>query len=258
MRTDSDQLSMLDKGLKVISLLAEVRTPLRIASISDELGFPRTTVYRLVESLERQGFLRRVGSGKEFFLSLQFLQLGEIVRESFELRQIAYPPMEKLRDEVGMAVHLVIRDGQEAVYVEKIESTRPVRLFTQVGRRAPLYIPASSRIFLAACSDDEIDEYVSTVEMVRHTKNTVADADALRAAVREIRQKGYSVSFSEIVPETAEAAVGVMNHRGEVIAALSLAGPEMYFRSDEIDCLLSRLRHYAGEISKELGYCASC
>ena len=112
------------KGLEIISLLAQVKRPLRISTIADLLSLPRTTVYRLIASLEQRGFVKRTDTQATYFLSFKFLELGEIVRESLELRALALPFMEKLRDEVNLAVHLVVRDGDEAVYVEKVESNR--------------------------------------------------------------------------------------------------------------------------------------
>lgn len=254
MRTDKSHSSMLDKGLQIIDLLARERRPMKVSDIATALAFPRTTVYRLVEPLESRGLLRRVNGGQEYFLSLHFLQIGEIVRESLEIRRLALPFMEQLRDEVELAVHLVVRDGPDAVYLEKVESRRPVRLFTQVGRRAPLHVTACPRVLLAGCSDDEIKTYLASAKMVKITKNTVADPDTVWAKIHEIREKGYAIAFGELEPETAAIAVPVRNHREEVVASLSLAGPEWHFETANIEHLVSRLREYARRISSELGY----
>ncbi len=245
---------MLDKGLQIIDLLARERRPLKISELAKALSFPRTTVYRLVEPLEARGLLRRVNGGQAYFLSLHFLQIGEIVRESLELRRLALPFMEQLRDEVELAVHLVVRDGPDAVYLEKVETRRPVRLFTQVGRRAPLHVTACPRVLLAGCSDEEIEKYLASAKMVKITKNTAADPETVWAKIREIREKGYGIAFGELEPETVAIAVPVKNHREEVVASLSLAGPEWHFETAGIEHLVSRLKDYARRISRELGY----
>jgi IclR family KDG regulon transcriptional repressor len=251
-----ESASMLDKGLEIISLLAQVKRPLRISTIADLLSLPRTTVYRLIASLEQRGFVKRTDTQATYFLSFKFLELGEIVRESLELRALALPFMEKLRDEVNLAVHLVVRDGDEAVYVEKVESNRPVRLFTRVGRRAPLHVTACPRLLLASLPDAEIEEYISCTEMVKYTPTTVADADTLRKSIQEIREKGYSIAWGELEPFTAAIAVPIRDYRREVVASLSLAGPDWYFKSEDLSRFLSRLKFYAAQISQELGYAA--
>lgn len=249
-----ESASMLDKGLEIINLFAQVKRPLRISEISELLSVPRTTVYRLVSSLEQRGFVKRTDAQTTYFLSLKFLELGEIVRESLELRALALLFMEKLRDEVNLAVHLVVRDGNEAVYVEKVESTRPVRLFTRVGRRAPLHVTACPRVLLASLPDAEIEEYMECTEMVKYTSTTVADADTLRKSIKETRENGYSIAWGELEPLTTAIAVPIRDHRREVVASLSLAGPDWYFRSEDISRFVSKLKVYAAQISQELGY----
>lgn len=256
--TCRNRFSMLDKGLGIIELLVRERRPMRVSELSKALSFPRTTIYRLVESLEAAGLLRRVNGGPAYFLSLHFLQIGEVVRESLELRTLALPHMEHLRDEVELAVHLVVRDGPEAVYVEKVESRRPVRLFTQVGRRAPLHVTACPRVLLAACSDEDIAKYLESAKMAKITRNTVADWETVWAKVHEIRKNGYSIAFGELEPETFAIGVPVKNQRGEVVAALSLAGPEWHFPSNSIEHLISRLSASAHRISTELGWAKDC
>ncbi|MCL4516569.1 MAG: IclR family transcriptional regulator [Firmicutes bacterium] len=254
MRTYGGYSSMLEKGLAIIELLAEAKQPLKITELAEKLSIPRPTIYRLIGSLETHSYVRRVGERPQYFLSLRFLQLGEIVRNSLELRKLAYPYMERLRDEVELAVHLVVRDGNEAVYVEKVESRRPVRLFTQVGRRVPLHVTACPRVLLAFCSEEEIKKYLSVAKMVKFTATTVADSETLWARIHEIRSKGYSMAYGELEPETAAVAVPVRNHREEVVAALSLAGPEWHFKAEELGNLVAQLQKYALNISREFGY----
>ena len=245
---------MLDKGLAVIEAIADAQQPVKINELATVLGIPRTTVYRLIEPLEAYGYLRRNESTREYYLWLKLLQLGEKVRNSLEIRRLAYPFMVKLRDEVGFAVHLVVRDGNEAVYVEKVESNRPVRLFTQIGRRVPLHVTACPRVLLAYCSDEEIRQYVSATKMVKYTLNTVADPETLWARIREIRASGYSIAYGELEPETAAIALPVYGDRGEVAASLSVAGPEAQFRAEDLDSIVRSVGNCAERISQELGY----
>lgn len=245
---------MLDKGLEIMNLLADIQRPMRAAEVAAKLSLPRPTVYRLLNSLEENGFVRRVGPETSYFLSLRFLKLAEIVRESLELRKVAIPIMERLRDQVNLAVHLVVRDGNDAVYIEKIESRRPVRLATQVGRRVPLHVTACPRVLLASCSDADIRSYLAATKMVKYTPNTIADEAVLWPTLREIREKGYSIAWGELEPETAAAAAPVRDHEGNVVASLSLAGPEVYFRTEDMSSLIGPLQSHAAEISAQLGY----
>ncbi len=254
MRTIPRKQSMLEKGLEIIELLAEAGRPMTVAEISETLKMPRPTVYRLIQPLEDRGYVSRTTSRNEYTLWLKCLHLGEIVRNSMELRRLAYPFMQDLRDEVGLAVHLVIRDQTEAVYVEKVESHHPVRLFTQIGRRVPLHVTACPRVLLAYRSDDEIEEYLANISMVKYTSTTVADPETLWNCINAIRQNGYSVAFGELEPKTAAVAVPIFDYRGVVVASLSVAGPEWYFEPAELNHLVRSLRSCAHNISQGIGY----
>jgi len=246
--------SMLSKGLSVLEALAKAGRPLKVSELSAMLDVPRGTIYRLIAPLEAEGYVRRNESTREYYLWLKLLQLGEKVRNSLEVRTLAYSRMVELRDQVGLAVHLVMRDGDEAVYIEKVESNRPVRLFTQIGRRVPLHVTACPRALLAFWPDDEIEMYIARTEMIAFTTRTVADAQTLWTKIREIRQNGYSIAFGELEPETTAIAVPINGHRGEVIASLSVAGPDSQFKEEELGNIIRSVKDMAGRVSREVGY----
>lgn len=111
-------------------------------------GMPKTSVHRMISSLEEMGFLNRDSSGA-YSLGLVFLEFGQLVADRLDIRKIAKPVMEELCREVDEAVQLIMRDGNEAIYVEKIEGTQTVRLYTAIGRRSPLYAGACARSILS-------------------------------------------------------------------------------------------------------------
>lgn len=245
--------SMVDKSLALIDVLGRSQKPLGVAEIAELLGVARTSIYRLIAPLDERGYVRKV-EGARYSLSLKFIELAEIVREGLELRRIAYPVMERLRDRTELAVHLVVRDGDQAVYVEKVESNRPVRLYTRVGRRVPLHVAACPRLLLAYCTDEEVAAYLRCASLVKFTPNTVADVDQIWRLIREVRRTGFSTGYGELEPETAAVAVPVRDHTREVVAALSLAGPEWHFRNEDLSELVKCSREAAAEISAEMGF----
>ena len=123
------------------------RERLSLGDMIELTGMPKTSVYRMVCSLEEMGFLDRDENGM-YSLGLLFLQYGHLVSERLDIRKIALPIMEELRDDVDEAVHLIVRQGNEAMYIEKIEGTQTVRLYTAIGRRSPLYAGACARSIL--------------------------------------------------------------------------------------------------------------
>ncbi|MFC5447553.1 IclR family transcriptional regulator [Paenibacillus aestuarii] len=216
-------------------------------------GMPKTSVHRMIGSLSDMGFLHKNKDGY-YSLGLLFLQFGNLVAERLDIRHIALAIMEKLRDDIGFAVHLVLRDGEASIYIEKLDTHHPVRLFTKIGKKAPLYAGASSRTILAFMPDSETEAYLAEVELEPIGSGTILGKDELRALLAQTRQTGYSFSRSELEDYTAELSAPIFDHSGQIIAALSIAGLEVQFGEEHIPDLIQKVRSAAAEISLKLGY----
>jgi len=216
-------------------------------------GIPKTSVHRMIGSLEEMGFLHKDKDGR-YSLGLLFLQFGNLVAERLDIRHIALEGMQKLRDEIGEAVHLVLRDGHESIYIEKLDTDHPVRLFTKIGKKAPLYAGASSRIILAFMPEQEREAYLEEVELKPIGSGTIISKEELRASLTLSRQTGYSFSRSELENYTAELSAPLFDHSGQIIAALSIAGLEVHFGEEQLPNLIQKVTSAAHEISRKLGY----
>lgn len=162
--------------------------------------------------------------------------------------------MEKLHQELGEAINLIIRDGDEAVYIEKLQSIQPVRLYTTIGRRTPLYAGACARAILSFLPPTEREDYLKRVELTAYAKGTITSEEALRHSISETRNKGYTVSFSELEDFTAAVGVPIFNHLGEVVAAISIAGIETNYAEEHLAVFIPKAKEAALDISLKLGY----
>ncbi|MCS7460345.1 IclR family transcriptional regulator [Paenibacillus doosanensis] len=239
------------RSMDILNLFLD-RFKLSMNEIVQLSGIPKTSVHRMIGSLEDMGFLHKDKDGY-YSLGLLFLQFGNLVAERLDIRRIALPVMEKLRDDIGNAVHLVLRDGQECIYIEKLDTNHPVRLFTKIGKKAPLYAGASSRTILAFMPDDERERYVDEIELLPISSGTMTDKDALRASLELTRRRGYSFSRSELEDYTAELSAPIFDHTGQIIAALSSAALEVQFGEENLPELIHQVRQAAAEISRRLG-----
>ncbi|MBW4084566.1 IclR family transcriptional regulator C-terminal domain-containing protein [Paenibacillus sp. S150] len=230
-------------------------TRLNINDIVRLSGIPKTSVLRMLGSLEDMGFLDKNKDGY-YTLGLLFLQFGNLVAERLDIRHVALPEMEKLRDELGEAVHLVIRDGWESRYIEKLDTHHPVRLFTKIGRKAPLYAGASSRIILAFMPEEERREYMDEIELAPIGSGTITSKEKLQKALEWTRENGYSFSLSELENYTAELSAPIFDHNGQIAAALSIAGLDVRFGDEHMPELISRLQESAENVSRKLGWSA--
>ncbi|MCM3162393.1 IclR family transcriptional regulator [Metabacillus litoralis] len=216
-------------------------------------GMPKTSVHRMLGSLEDMGFLDKDEDGK-YSLGLLFLQYGQLVADRLDIRQIALPYMKSLRDEMGEAVNLTIRDQHEAMYVEKVDTTQPVRLYTAIGRKSPLYAGACSRVLLAFLPEDELEQYLQDVELRAIGSGTITDQEKLRKVLKETKRNGYTISNSELEDYTTSIAAPIFNHKREVVAGISVAGPNVRFQAETIPVIIDKVKEVAEHISAKLGY----
>ncbi|SEN22685.1 IclR family transcriptional regulator [Lihuaxuella thermophila] len=216
-------------------------------------NMPKTSVHRMIGSLEEIGFLTKDDEGK-YSLGLLFLQFGQLVAERLQIRQLALPVMTRLRDEMGEAVNLIVRDGNEAIYIEKVDTHQPVRVYTAIGRRAPMYAGACPRILLAFLPEVEREQYLKNIELKPIGSGTITDPDRLRAVLSESRKTGYSISHSELHDDTSAVAAPIFNHRGQLEAGLSVVGPGTRFQADRLPLLIEKVQDAAREISRQLGW----
>lgn len=216
-------------------------------------GIPKTSVYRMIMSLEEMGLLDKDEDGK-YSLGLLFLQFGHLVAERLDIRQVALPVMQKLHDEVGEAVNLIVQEGKEAIYIEKLDTKQRVRLYTAIGRRSPLYAGACSRVILAFLPHHEREEYLDEIELKPIASGTITDKEKLRLLLKESQETGYTVSYSELENYTSAIAAPIFNHKGEVTAGISIAGLDVNYQEERLPELAEKVKNAADEISKRLGY----
>lgn len=240
------------KSMDILNLFLH-HSKLSFNEIVQFSGIPKTSVYRMVMSLEEMGLLDKDVDGK-YSLGLLFLQFGHLVSERLDIRQVALPVMQRLHHEVGEAVNLIVRDGNEAIYIEKLDTKQPVRLYTAIGRRTPLYAGACSRVILAFLPYMERERYIDETDLQPIASGTITDREKLRQLISESRENGFSVSYSELEDYSAALAAPVFNFKGEIVAGISIAGLDVNYQQEKLGPLAVKVKAAALEISRELGY----
>ncbi|MDT8862688.1 IclR family transcriptional regulator [Alkalihalobacillus sp. MEB130] len=240
------------KSMTILNLF-RIHSALTLNEIVQMSNLPKTSAHRMVGSLTEMGFLTKDFEGN-YSLGLLFLEYGQLVSERLDLPKIAKPYMEALRDDVNEAVNLTIRDGNEALYVEKVDTDHPVRLFTKVGRRSPLYSGACSRILLAHIDEKEQESYIRTIDLKPVGLKTITDKEVLRNVLKQSRTDGVAISYSELENNTVSIAAPIFNISGQVIGGLSVAGPESRFPETRVAEMIEKVKQTANQISCKLGF----
>ena len=244
-------LKTVDRALQVLLQFDEEHPEWSGGELAQSLGLHRSIVYRILTTLQRRGFVTRIGDRGRFRLGNKLVELGNVVLASNDLRQIAHPVLAWLVRETGESAFLTVASEDESVCIDKIDSRRQVRVTLTIGGRYPLYAGASNKILLAYLPSDTVNGLIAKgLESI--TPRTITEATQLKEDLATIRAQGYAISVGELTPDVAALAVPLRNSNGSVVAALSIAGLASRFGEDRLPSLISATCQAAGDISTQL------
>jgi IclR family acetate operon transcriptional repressor len=243
------------KAMGILDCLAGARKPMSCSEIGRRLEMPRSTTYRLLSTLAVGGYVVADSDGyaKEYRLGFKILELASRLLEGMELRRQALPYLRELRDATGETVHLVVADGVQVTYIEKVDSLKTVRMHSAVGRQGYMHSTAVGKAILAYRGDD-VDRAIEKNGLPALTANTITDRDMLLEELERVRNQGYAVD--DVENEEGIRCVGapIFDHQGQVCAALSVSGPAFRFSLDRVRDLSGTVKGTGLEISRQLGY----
>lgn len=233
----------------LLDAVARYPEPVSLKILAAETGLHSSTAFRILDSMEANGFIERDAGGK-YQLGRKLLRLGSRVQAKSDLREIALPVMRRLRDALGETINLTLREGDEVVYVEKATPNRMMHVQQLIGSRAPLHVTAVGKLMLAMGGEEECRGYAQRTNLPAYTRNTINSLPKLLLEAEHLRAQGYAYDNEEA--EIGVGCIGTLVHdaNGNIIAGLSVSAP-IERRKDE---WIKNLSHAAKEISEALGY----
>ena len=234
---------------RALVVLEELQTGAkRLGDLAATLGTHKSTVLRILQTLEARGFVRREETGA-YRLGLRMLELGATALEDLDLRSAARDGLEKLAGAIGETVHLALLDRGSVVYLDKVESTHPVRMYSRVGATAPAHCTGVGKVLLAYTPYDAWPELTLT----RFTPDTITDVGALQAAGDAIRARGWGTDEREHEDSIRCIAAPVFDTRGNVAAAISVSAPAVRLSAEDLAGHIPDLLDCARTVTRELG-----
>jgi IclR family pca regulon transcriptional regulator len=218
---NSDFVQSLERGLAVIRAFDGEHRELGLSEVARATGLTRAAARRFLLTLIELGYVR-VSDGR-FSLRPRVLELGYAYLSSFSLPEVAQPHMEKLVATVNESSSISVLDDTDIVYVVRVPTRRIMSITLSVGARLPAYPTSMGRVLLAGLSERELDDRLARIEFRPLTPHTVADAQALRAELDEVRRQGYAAVDQELEEGLRSLAVPIHNAAGAVIAALNVS-----------------------------------
>lgn len=247
-------IQVAERLFQVVETLAE-NGPMGIMELSSLLGFHKSTTHRLVASLQYMGYIRQDEDSLKYTLSLRFLEIGSKILKQTSVAALVHPPLKKFSEQIGETVHLVHREGTDAVYIDKVESNiGSIRMVSRVGSRIPLYCSGVGKALLAELPDEQIREIWDGSEIRRLTPNTIVTFEALMTRIEKIRERGYALDDEENEEGVRCIAVSLHDYHREPVYALSISAPVGRMTDERIDELAVRVLQLKKELAVTLGF----
>lgn len=224
MKPDSNSIQVIERLAQLLDAIAAHDEAVSLKILAAETGLHPSTAFRILSSLMAQGYVERSERGN-YQLGIRLMQLGSRVRVSVDIRKIALPLMEALRDKLGETVNLTVREGDEVVYIERALAKRMMRVEQIIGSRAPLHVTAVGKLMLGEQGDKACRDYAQRNKLTAYTVNTHHKITPLLRDCKTSAQRGYALDDEE-----AELGVGcigtlVRDASGAVVGGLSVSAP---------------------------------
>ncbi len=239
--------------LKALSDLNEARPEgASVSEISKKSGENPSSVCRHLAAFQQLQLVEQDVRTERYRIGLFALSLAATVLRRIDIREIASPFMRNLAEQTGETAHLVMRDGLFVVYVDKVESSNAIRMHSHVGLRNPMYCTGVGKAILAY-SPQALVESVVAEGLTSFTENTLTTKDKLIEDLKQAKQRGYAIDNEEHHPDVHCAAAPILNHLGDPVAAISIAGPKWRLTHDRLLTVGPMVRDMAAQISAKLG-----
>ena len=244
----------LERGLRLLCEFSRQDKTLSAPELARRLDIPRSTVFRLLATLERMGFVERADGGRDYRLGMSVLRLGFEYLASLELTEIGRPLLDRLRDEIGYSCNLVVRDGRSIVYVSKSVTQTAFISHVNVGTRLPAHATVLGRVLLEDLTLPQLRTLYPEEHLEVFSSNTPKTVVELFDMVQADKERGFVLQEGFFETSISTVAAPVRDHSGHVVAALGATIPSPHIDASQLDVIVSRVRETAAELSRLLDH----
>ena len=253
---DSERYTVpgLERGLRLLGEFNRHEPLLTAPELARRLGVPRSTVFRLLVTLESLGFVERSSDGRSYRLGLSVLRLGFEYLGSLSLVELGRPLLDSLRDATGFSASLVVRDGRDVVYLYRAAPRSPFATTVSVGTRLPAHATVLGHVLLGDLALAELRALFPDTPLPAAGPRTPADVPALFDVVRQTQARGWVLAEGYFEAQICTVAAPVHDDAGRVAAAIGLTVPGAAIPEAGRDPLVAQVRQAAAELSRRLDY----
>jgi len=247
-------INSIIRACNILRSFSKDKAHFKIGELARQLQLDRSTTYRILLSLERCGLVEKDRKTGEYSLGMAAFEIGNNYLRRMDFIQISKPIMADLALKVQETVHLAVLSDTEIVYVDKVDSPRTLGVMSKIGQRAPVYCTALGKVLLAFQPQEELSKIIDRIKFKSYTPKTIISKKRLIQELKEIRKRGYGLDQREYEKDVECIAAPIRNHLGDVIAALSISGPQRKTDLPQGKRFMSQVVKAASLISSKMGY----
>ena len=240
------------RGLDILEFLGNHQDA-PFTEIYTALGIPKSSAYQILSTLETRGYVRRTGDGTRYGLGLRLFELGNLAVSCVNIRAEALPVLRELMMKTNQTCHIGILDGNEGVYLAKVESSQAIRLYSWEGKRIPLHSSSMGKVLLASQDEETIEKILKEAVLTRNTEHTITAPEELKRHLRVVREQGWALDDQENEPNVRGVGAPVIDITGKVIAAISVSGLNTQINDEVLPDVLEQVRDAAWRLSVKMG-----
>ena len=245
----------IERALKLLEALSEYPDGIQITRLAEKVSLSKSTVHRLLATLINMHYVVKVQESEKYKLGYRLLFLSRNIINNIDIISIAKPFLEELAVKVNETIHLCIDDMGEVLYVDKIESSQTIRMFSKIGNRAPMYCTGVGKVLLSGMEKEQFDLVTDKTDFIVKTPFTITSKEQLSIELENIRNQGFGLDNIEHEEGIRCIAAPIFDSEGKVIASFSIAGPSNRITMELINNeLIEIIKKTSLEISRIIGY----
>lgn len=238
----------VDRALSILPLLAE--GPANLEQVANRLGVHKSTALRLLRTLHEHGIVHRQPD-QRYRLGTRLFALAQQAVENLDVREIAHPHLVELNARTGHTIHLAVHEEDEVLYIDKVESRYPVRMYSRIGKPVAITVAAVAKLLLADLPEQERRSLAERLDYPRYTSRSITDSAAFLAELATVREQGWATDLGGHEESINCVGAPVRGPDGRAVAAMSVSAPNVVVSAEELLTLLPLVRRTADAISDE-------
>jgi DNA-binding IclR family transcriptional regulator len=250
----SKLIGSVQRAIDILNLFDNQAEELGTTEIARSLNLHKSTVASLVYTLEANGYLTQNMKTRKYRLGFKLAERVSVMLNHLQIRQVVYPFLQELHQEFNETINLGMLDGASVVYIERLQSTRPLGMRSEIGRRTLAHSTALGKAMLACLSPTELNAFIACHGLPALTQNTITEPRDLLEELEKTRQLGYAVDNEENEIGGRCTAAPIFDQTGRVVAAVSISLPTARLPVTDFPIYGSRIRDVARAVSRSLGY----